>query len=78
MPLPFSANLHSFRFTRTTHKGLPQADERDECVAVAAIDLDLDGKSVNAIDSGGTNPGEHQKFMAERTKNRNRILQIKF
>lgn len=36
--------------------GIGQADEHDEGLAVAAIDLDLDGVGVDTRDGGGQNP----------------------
>ena len=46
-----------FRFL---DRGVRESDDHDLKIPPAAIYLDLDGESLNAIDRGGTNPGKHR------------------
>ena len=50
---------------RFFHRGVGQADDDDQRVAIAGVDFDFDGISLDAIDRGGTDFGEHERKSRE-------------
>ena len=59
---------------RFLHRRVRQTDDDDEGVAPAGVDLDFDRKGFNAIDGGGTNPGEHGRMLRNLKRKGNAVL----
>ena len=60
---------------RFLHRGVRQADDDNQRVAPAGVDLDFDRKSFDAVERGGADLREHGILMAEIERNSNVYFQ---
>jgi len=59
---------------RFLHRRIRQADDDDEGIPPAAIDLHLDGEGFDTIDRSGQNTGKHGRIVAEHGRKGNAVF----